>query len=357
MYLHGDAAFSFDGGSSITGLPLDTFFTARFESRDGSRYTFAVDGRVFFDHVDPPPSLPLSGVQFGGFGGCSRPPGEIMRNEWDFIRYGTLSDGELIVATDPPEGVVDANVHPALDRFTVSFDEPAFVYVDQISVAVSAGMDVPQVLWVRRPDHSEPDTVEVVLDRPLPLNATTTFTFDDGVAESVVEYTYLSLGACCSSQGACTDTDEEDCADLGGAFAPGQDCEGDLDEDGVDELCGDQCPMDPNKLTPGQCGCGMPDTDSDGDGVADCLDLCPLDPDKIAPGLCGCGVLDTDSDGDGVPDCVDQCPGEDDTIDANDDGIPDCFQFPIIPTTTAWGLAVMLLLILIAAKLRPRMIA
>ena len=34
----------------------------------------------------------------------------------------------------------------------------------------------------------------------------------------------------------------------------------------------DDCPGDPDKILPGQCGCGSPDTDSDGDGAANCLD-------------------------------------------------------------------------------------
>ncbi|MCU0665442.1 MAG: hypothetical protein MUC50_24350, partial [Myxococcota bacterium] len=51
----------------------------------------------------------------------------------------------------------------------------------------------------------------------------------------------------------------------------------------------DLCPNDPNKTQPGQCGCGTPDTDSDGDGTANCKDGCPSDPKKTAPGLCGCG--------------------------------------------------------------------
>ena len=33
----------------------------------------------------------------------------------------------------------------------------------------------------------------------------------------------------------------------------------------------DQCPGDPNKVDPGACGCGNPDADSNGNGVADCL--------------------------------------------------------------------------------------
>ena len=69
----------------------------------------------------------------------------------------------------------------------------------------------------------------------------------------------------------------------------------------------DECPNDPNKTAPGQCGCGNPDTDSDADGTADCVDGCPLDAAKIAPGQCGCGVADTDTDGDGFADCLDNC--------------------------------------------------
>jgi hypothetical protein len=54
----------------------------------------------------------------------------------------------------------------------------------------------------------------------------------------------------------------------------------------------DQCPDDPNKTNPGVCGCGMPDTDSDRDGTADCLDGCPSDSAKQAPDTCGCNVAE-----------------------------------------------------------------
>jgi len=73
----------------------------------------------------------------------------------------------------------------------------------------------------------------------------------------------------------------------------------------------DQCPGDGNKQTPGQCGCGVPDTDDDNDGTANCNDGCPNDPNKIAPGQCGCGVEDLDTDEDGTADCVDGCPLDD----------------------------------------------
>ncbi len=83
----------------------------------------------------------------------------------------------------------------------------------------------------------------------------------------------------------------------------------DSDGDGVCNA-NDGCPNDPNKIAPGQCGCGIADTDSDGDGTANCNDGCPNDANKLAPGICGCGVADTDSDGDGTPNCHDGCPND-----------------------------------------------
>lgn len=59
------------------------------------------------------------------------------------------------------------------------------------------------------------------------------------------------------------------------------------------------------KVSPGQCGCDVEDTDTDSDGTADCLDLCSSDPLKIAPGACGCGVSDDDTNGTGAADCLD----------------------------------------------------
>jgi len=50
------------------------------------------------------------------------------------------------------------------------------------------------------------------------------------------------------------------------------------------------------------------------------VDLCPGDPDKIVPGICGCGVADTDTDGDGIADCVDNCPSAANADQRNTDG-------------------------------------
>ncbi|MBK7812490.1 MAG: T9SS type A sorting domain-containing protein [Saprospiraceae bacterium] len=49
-------------------------------------------------------------------------------------------------------------------------------------------------------------------------------------------------------------------------------------------------------------------------------------PNKTTPGQCGCGNAETDSDCDGIADCNDVCPGGDDAVDSNGDNIPDCSQ-------------------------------
>jgi hypothetical protein len=104
----------------------------------------------------------------------------------------------------------------------------------------------------------------------------------------------------------------------------------DTDGDGTAD-CNDGCPDDPDKIDPGQCGCGVADTDTDGDGTADCNDGCPDDPDKIDPGQCGCGVADTDTDGDGIADCVDDaCP-------ADLDGDHDVDVTDLLAVIAAWG--------------------
>ncbi|MBA3403434.1 MAG: thrombospondin type 3 repeat-containing protein [Gemmatimonadaceae bacterium] len=77
----------------------------------------------------------------------------------------------------------------------------------------------------------------------------------------------------------------------------------DADADGTPS-CQETCPADPNKLAPGQCGCGIADTDTDSDGTADCNDACDNDPFKTGSGGCGCNSIDVDTDGNGT---VDTC--------------------------------------------------
>jgi len=190
IFMYGDAVISFSGDDVLDGLNLDEFHTFRFESVDGLNYRFSVDGRLFIVDVDDRPRESHF-LQFHGRGGCIGDQIPNMVNEWDFVRYGTVSFGERIVASDPPGGAVSAQTHPDLDRFTVTFDSPNYVYVDDVSVEVTGGV-TPVVLQTRRLDNGSPDRVEIVLDRPIPVDQTTRFTFDDGVAVNVVSYTYLS---------------------------------------------------------------------------------------------------------------------------------------------------------------------
>ena len=124
----------------------------------------------------------------------------------------------------------------------------------------------------------------------------------------------------------------------------------DSDGDGVPDNQED-CDQDPNKTTPGVCGCGNPDTDTDGDGVADCIDSCDDDPGKTDPGVCGCGTADDDSDSDGTEDCHDGCPSDPDKTapglcgcgvaddDSDSDGTEDCHDgCPSDPDKTAPGI-------------------
>ena len=80
--------------------------------------------------------------------------------------------------------------HAGLDRFTITFDSANYVYIDDITIETT-GAEAPVVIATRRLDNDEPDTVEIVLDRPLTMGETTRFTFDDGVAVNVVEYIFM----------------------------------------------------------------------------------------------------------------------------------------------------------------------
>lgn len=230
------------------------------------------------------------------------------------------------------------------------------------------------------------------------------FSADGDLGSPGAHVVFDCVGGCCNMGGTCSDGQFAECSLAGGEYAGhGTVCAGSTDGDTVDDLCDncpsaanesqsdcnddgqgdacdpepddqdtdgdgvcngadvcpfdnpddsdgdgvcdsdDGCPNDPNKIAPGACGCGVPDTDSDGDGTANCIDGCPGDPNKVAPGACGCGTPDDDNDGDGVADCDDVCPGVSDAEFG-----PECVG--AIPTVSEWGLVVLALLLLTAAK-------
>ena len=79
---------------------------------------------------------------------------------------------------------------------------------------------------------------------------------------------------------------------------------------------GDLCPADGNKTAPGACGCGVADTDSDNDGIADCNDSCPTVAGQIGS-PCNDGNPNTSGD---VLNASCQCVGS--AIPCPDDGDP-----------------------------------
>lgn len=101
-----------------------------------------------------------------------------------------------------------------------------------------------------------------------------------------------------------------------------------------DVITGKQCQnLDPNnfytstKTCDNACIC----LDTDDDGTCDMHESCPLDPNKTEPGLCGCGV--------------------DESIDEDNNGVPDCAEQVNIPAVSHWGLVIMALLLLITGTI------
>jgi hypothetical protein len=133
----------------------------------------------------------------------------------------------------------------------------------------------------------------------------------------------------------------------------------DTDADGVLN-CLDTCPATPTCASVDQTGCP---TDADADGVADGCDQCPGTLASEAVDANGCASADEDGDGvlndadecrgtelcatagvdaagcptdldaDGVSDGCDRCPDADDLADANGDGVFDCLASGTTTTT------------------------
>ena len=191
LEMYGDAIISGDGGSSVSGLPLNEFRTFRFESPDANQWCVWYDGKLFrCEENGRSPGL-ASHVQMYGFG---ESPYQTV-NRWDYVRYGRVTTGETIVASDPPAGFLDPTIYSGFDRFTVTFNQPNYVYLSDIAVEVLGSQQTaagsPVIIATRRQDNGPPETVEIVLDRPLPVGTTTRFTFntDPGApAPQVIEY-------------------------------------------------------------------------------------------------------------------------------------------------------------------------
>jgi hypothetical protein len=100
-----------------------------------------------------------------------------------------------------------------------------------------------------------------------------------------------------------------------GVLPLNSDCDGDLIPDFIEIAMGaTDCDSD---TRPDGC-----QADADLDGTIDACDGCPADQLKVEPGICGCGLTESDTNMDGIPDCL--CPAdvsESGTVDGSDLGI------------------------------------
>lgn len=153
----------------------------------------------------------------------------------------------------------------------------------------------------------------------------------------------VPVGPCCLGDGTCEQLSAADCQAAGGThlgnttLSDPDTCDSlpDGDSDGSPDDC-DECDLDPDKTDPGLCGCGTPDTNSDGDTVPDCFDNCDLTDNQNQLDTDGGGLGDAcdncinnadenqaNADGDNHGDLCDICPGGNDADDADNDGTPD----------------------------------
>jgi hypothetical protein len=180
----------------------------------------------------------------------------------------------------------------------------------------------------------------------------------------------------CDDQDACT---VESCNSEGnGCEYVARDCDDAIDctADTCDSAQGcvhtpnDSACADGDPCTDDQCdvldGCvnTLDNSDGDGDGTPDCEDQCINDPNKTEPGECGCGVADTDENNNGIADCNETDPegGPDDGISIGGDGAsPSCSlnlhnETSLKSKTGLMGLALAMLSVISLGFIRRRLV-
>jgi len=150
----------------------------------------------------------------------------------------------------------------------------------------------------------------------------------EGITICVEEYQ-----ACCVDATACVDVAPADCTGtlLGSGVSTLDNpnlCRHhvDTDLDGSPDDC-DECDTDPLKFVAGQCGCGVADTDTDGDTVADCNDNCDTvsnldqlnsDTDLLGDACDNCDTVNNDDQANGDTDSLGNACDNCDTVDNED---------------------------------------
>ena len=213
-WMWGDAAFDAGEAHFVTGMAMGEFHSFRFEIANGLDSFRWADGKLLQEMNAPQSGAGTTYIQFGGIGGSGAggPDGmgyPQLTDSWDFLRYGTISYGEVIVSADPAAGYIDprqdrptgSNTPQGLTRFTVTFNEPNGLRNGNVAVESTAPVsEWPAVEWVTRPDGDDGDTWEIRLDKRIAPGQRTRFIISDEAeaaavgeqgATSVVELSFL----------------------------------------------------------------------------------------------------------------------------------------------------------------------
>jgi hypothetical protein len=179
-------------------------------------------------------------------------------------------------------------------------------------------------------------------------------TDNDGVCDAEDRCSGINdglIGTACDDGDPCTVNEvfDSNCQCSGGVYIDSDTdgtCDGldqcpGFDDSLIGQSCNDNDPCTTNDTYNTDCDCaGTASADSDGDGVCDAMDQCPNFDNALIGTPCDDGIICfvgstwdsncnctggayADTDGDNVCDPLDQCEGFDDSIDTNNNGVPD----------------------------------
>ncbi len=212
--------------------------------------------------------------------------GPISAVEVEFIGFNHASCGDLVALVKAPSaatapifsrigmaGTAQADTSPLVGNYSFSDGATSSIW----AAAATATGATPVLEGIYRPTGGASPQIVPML--PIlgasPFQGKWSVTLDDAVATTVGSVQRVRLKLRGPAHTGVPNTDGDAFADwYDNCVSVSNDAQTDADSDGLGDAC-DGCPNDPTKQQPGICGCGIPDLDRDGNGIADCLELPP----------------------------------------------------------------------------------